>query len=198
MKTSMGYATALGLAVAIINRLDTHCRRIEIAGSLRRQKAEIGDLEFVAIPHQDLYDYTDDLLATGRIRPGTPKAWGTKLRRFVFMTNSGRLVTCELWLQPSPATWGINYMIRTGSADFAHKMVTPQSRGGWMPDGYKVDGGRVWLGRTPLDTREEEDVFRLWGMDYVPPHLRTNGYKPDLHPVEVKGLGGLFDVEAPA
>jgi len=63
-------------------------------------------------------------------------------------------------------------MIRTGSAEFAKRMVTTQWHGGLMPDGLSVSGARVWRGTQLLNTPEEGDVFKLWGMTYVKPEDR--------------------------
>ena len=41
-----------------------------------------------------------------------------------------------------------------------------------MPAGYQVSGARVWHLGELVETPEEEDVFRLWGMDVVEPRER--------------------------
>lgn len=51
-------------------------------------------------------------------------------------------------------------------------------QGGWMPDAYQVDEARVWCDGQALSTPEEEDVFRLWGMEFVEPEFRTGDYVP--------------------
>ena len=40
-------------AVLILDALAPSCARLEIAGSIRRQRPYIGDVELVAIPHYD-------------------------------------------------------------------------------------------------------------------------------------------------
>src|SRR3989344_4737374 len=44
------YAEAHAMALDVVEQLRLHCERIEVAGSIRRKKAEIGDIEIVAIP----------------------------------------------------------------------------------------------------------------------------------------------------
>src|SRR3989344_1789872 len=44
------YAEAYAIATAIVEQLRPHCIRIEIAGSLRRKKSEVKDIDIVAIP----------------------------------------------------------------------------------------------------------------------------------------------------
>lgn len=87
-------------------------------------------------------------------------------------------VQVDLFLQPDPATWGVNMLLRTGSAEFSRKMVTKRSQHGFMPDCYQVRDARVWAGAKLLDTPEEADIFALWGMDYVLPPQRTDWYDP--------------------
>jgi len=179
MKQKLPYATMHHLASTLCERFNPYCTRIEIAGSIRRKKPECGDIELVAVPTPELYHRLDELLAAGTIQHVTKKRWGEKLRSFLITTvRSGQAVQVDLFLQPSPATWGVNFMIRTGSGDFSHRMVTSRSAGGWMPDCYRVKDARVWHGERALATPEEGDVFRLWGMDLVPPELRTEHYKP--------------------
>lgn len=178
MKTALPYAQAHSIATKLIDRFAPNCTRIELAGSLRRRKSTVGDLELIAIPTDALYAQLDDLLATGKIRHREPRrAWGQKLRSFL-MDTSGVTVQVDLFLQPDPATLGINYMIRTGSSEFSHRMVTRRSQGGWMPDVYQVNEARVWCDGVALDTPEEADVFRLWGMEFVEPEFRTGDYVP--------------------
>src|SRR5690606_28750539 len=110
--------------------------RIEIAGSLRRKKEMLGDIEIVAIPilHTNLLgeplntSEVDDLLATW---PITLHKNGAKYKAFSFEWQPGWTFKVDLFLQPDPATWGYNFMVRTGSAEFSHKMVTPRRFGGY-------------------------------------------------------------------
>jgi hypothetical protein len=52
-----------------------------------------------------------------------------------------------------------------------------------MPDHYRVEDARLKVGATVLDTPEEEDVFRLYGIDYVVPAQRVDWYRPKFGPV---------------
>ncbi len=63
-------------------------------------------------------------------------------------------------------------MLRTGSKEFAHKMVTPKWQGGFKPDGLQVRDARVWRDGVALDTPEEIQVFDLWQMEFIPPEMR--------------------------
>lgn len=199
MKTKIPLATAREVAGQLVEQMTPDCKRIEVAGSIRRCKLEIGDLEIVAIPTVALYDLTDAWLSSNVIRHTDPRRWGSRLRSFrLAVKGLEDDVQVDIFLQPDPATWGVNMMIRTGSADFSRKMVTRRSAGGFMPDCYQVREARVWAGARLLETPEEQDVFDLWGMDYVLPPQRTDWYEPKFSAapaVEVESVpvqAGLF------
>lgn len=183
------------IARDLVERLRPFCQRIEIAGSLRRGKAEIGDIEIVAIPKPlqisfggiisqpyQLDARIEEAVAQGRV---TIIRSGPKQKSFFFnLKNVGR-IDVELWLQPDPATWGCNFMIRTGSTDFAKWAVTSQGWGGAMPNDLRFADARLWRGDAPLPTPEEADVFDALGLAWIPPHEREKGRwkSDDLTPV---------------
>lgn len=187
--TKRPYDVAKKLADGLVNRLDDSCLRIEIGGSVRRQSAQCGDIELLAIQRgRDLDDVLAMWLAAGRIRhveagPKKLKRWGPKLKSFVFDTSAALPVQVDLFIQ-TPETWGVNMLIRTGAAGFAHRMVTPlgtNTRDGFpglMPAGLKSKEARIWNGDVALDTPEEDSIFELWGLDFVPPAKRTDHYMP--------------------
>lgn len=155
------------------------CHRIEVAGSLRRMKPQVRDIEIVAIPKPDI-DLFGNALDTNQIDyvlqswpavSGVIKS-GAKYKQFKFIGSTGSEYVVDLFLQPDPLTWPVNFLLRTGSAEFSHKMVTPQSRGGFKPDHLEIREARVWDGGTALELKEEEEIFELWGMNYVKPRDR--------------------------
>lgn len=188
MKNKISYAAANAIASKVIERLSSSCVRIEVAGSLRRKAATVGDIEIMIVPEPELYDYLDNLLAQKKIRLTEPKRWGEKFRSFMMTTTGGNPIDVQfdLFLQPDPATFGVNMVIRTGCAEFSHRMVTMRSAGGWLPDCYLVKNARVWDRATgeALDTPEESDVFRLWGMEMPAPEERTEMFMPVWSEVE--------------
>ena len=178
MKTKRPYAAVERVAHQLLEKLAPACERIELAGSLRRRAERVGDIEIVAIPrlNRDLFGQArgtsavDDLLLTW---PVELTRNGAKFKQFMFATGGGHVYQCDLFLQPDPATWAVNFMIRTGSAEFSRLMVTPRNKGGYMPNDLHVADARVWRGHEQLDVPEEEDLFALWEMAYIPPPMRT-------------------------
>lgn len=176
MKEKRPHKTVLSMANALVDRLRPACERIEIAGSLRRQRQMVGDIELVALPRPIMnllgepsqQTELDVLLASW---PVTLTKNGPKYKQFRIKSTSGAEYQVDLFL-PDPACWGVVYMIRTGSSDFSRRMVTARSMGGYRPDHLRVADGRVWEGQKALDVPEERDLFDLWGMEYVEPDLR--------------------------
>ena len=175
------YAEAMAFARTVENRLDPFCQRVVIAGSLRRFKETVGDIELVLIPKHMTNLFGDVVQREVGIEQALIQAG------FVF-TKNGMLykqvyhpefrkgsVMIDLFLT-IPEKWGCIFTIRTGSADFSHKLVTKRMFGGWCPDNLHFKNGRLWDGYHDLflDTPEEMDVFDALGMKYVDP-VNRNG-----------------------
>jgi DNA polymerase/3'-5' exonuclease PolX len=166
------------IACGLVERLQPACERIEVAGSLRRHKELIGDIEIVLIPKPLLNLLGEPMKQTevDVMLGGWPVSIiknGEKYKQFTFDSKAGQTYTVDLFLQPDPATWGVNLMIRTGSADFSRQMVTRKSEGGYMPEHFSVRDARVWRNGAAVATPEEADIFALWQMDFVAPELRA-------------------------
>lgn len=173
------YADALATAQQLLAALEPGCTRSIIAGSLRRRKPEIGDIEIVAlarlIPTIDMFgeampgkerNALDEALAA--LAPHYTKN-GPKYKQFSFEG-----MTVDLFLA-TPKTWGAVATIRTGSADFSHWLVTERRRGGACPGGMSFREGRIWFAGAALDTPEERDVFAAVEQPWIEPVERVEG-----------------------
>lgn len=69
----MSLREALGLARILADDLRPHCSRIEIAGSIRRGKAWVNDIEIVAIPKQVPVAAAEDLFGGEERSTGTER-----------------------------------------------------------------------------------------------------------------------------
>lgn len=185
------YRQVYPLAQKLIERLAPACARIEIAGSLRRKESHVGDIELVAIPKFERpvmgvtasehwgWSELDHLLTVWDSDKRIDIVTGGKLRgkerkytKFLFKSSAGQTYTVDLFIQPDPATWGVNLMIRTGSSDFSRRMVTPKAKGGLKPDDVEVVDALVWRDGAVVPTPEEQDIFELWSLAYVAPEKR--------------------------
>lgn len=178
----MAYADAILYANDLVNTLDHFCSRIEIAGSLRRKKETIGDIEIVLIPRRglDLFGSTmvyDDFGVEVALRAeGFHFTKNGSLYKQAYNTSIVRSgdkgpVMFDLFLT-TPEKWGCIFTIRTGSAEFSHNLVTKKSIGGWCPSNLNFKDGRIWNGNHVLDTPEEADVFSALDLSWVRPEDR--------------------------
>jgi len=174
MKTVIPFRDALQRARELIMLLAPCCTRIEAAGSVRRMKKEIGDIELVAIPKftSDMFgnptdEHELDLFNWQKI--GKPIKNGHKYKQIEL--NDG--LTLDLFIVTPPAQWGVQFVIRTGSADFSHRLVTSRKYGGLMPSNLKVKDGAIWSNNHIIETPEEQDVFDLIGIRFIEPWERV-------------------------
>ena len=65
--------------------------------------------------------------------------------------------------------WGLIYAIRTGSADYSHRVLAC----GWVRNGYKSADGMLSRDGVAVPVREERDLFRLAGVPWVDPEERS-------------------------
>lgn len=147
--------------------LAPHCERIEIAGSIRRRKLEVGDIEIVAIPKP----YDVGLFESGIAL--VVNQW-EKVKGELPCKYTQRILPEGIKLDlffAMPDNWGLIFAIRTGSADYSHKVLAA----GWVKAGYKSVDGMLTDRETGL-TRvvpDEKELFRLAGVEWIPPERRT-------------------------
>ncbi len=172
--TKTPLAAARQTAEYIANTLAPFCDRIEIAGSIRRGRPQVGDIELVALPRRpvDLFGVpqldTDTALDQFLAEKQVPLIKnGRKYKQFKY----GRY-TVDLFLPESPAHWGSIYTIRTGSHEFNMWIMNTRAR----QVGVRFVGGLLYTwGRELIPTPEEEDVFAALQMGFVPPERRDDG-----------------------
>lgn len=64
------------------------------------------------------------------------------------------------------------FTIRTGPADFSHRLVMRREHGGYLPSTYSVKDCHIWCDGVPFETPEETDVFDVVGIKWVEPWSR--------------------------
>lgn len=176
-KTKMTLRYAKIVSKGLIEALSPYCVRIEEAGSIRREKAMIGDIELVAIPkpHRDMLgfevglDVDHELNYVDWSKFGKITLDGNKQKKIVLTDGTN----VDLFIVTPPAQWGVIFMLRTGSAEFSHRMVTTKQHGGLMPSNLRSHEGAIRKGDTIIETPEEQDLFKILGVDYIEPKLRV-------------------------
>jgi DNA polymerase/3'-5' exonuclease PolX len=176
----MELTIAKQMAESIVNEISPACTRAHVAGSIRRMKADVKDIEIVAIvnDYEMLYQ---SLAKFGRfIKPGVPdiidwppKSGARYIRMFIDET-----VKLDLFVA-NPDNFGALFAMRTGSGIGPNGMLgfIPALFGAWKK---KSGGGRMvnCMPTTPdkvqISVPEEEDFFRVCGVEWIPPELRRS------------------------
>ncbi|MDD2763450.1 MAG: hypothetical protein PHE83_05690 [Opitutaceae bacterium] len=166
----MNLAAAQALAERIAAELRGFCRRLEIAGSIRRRRPEIGDIDLVCVPRG----------ITGR--EAILERCGQQSRLIkegaqyvVFSLPSG--FQLDLWfaredqetlIDTTPTNFGMLLLARTGSA--AHNIYLAQTAKGrglhFHPHLGILHGDQVIASET------EEAIFSALGLSFIPPEAR--------------------------
>ena len=170
----MKHDEALKIAQDVVEQLRPHCERIEIAGSIRRVKPEVKDIEVCVIPKT--IELTSGLFGdekykeTSREFIDTVNQW-YKIKGEPFGKYTQRRLIEGINLDLFMATeenWGCIYLIRTGSWEFSKQFMV------WLlQKGLKCDGGYVWQGDKIIPTPTEERMFTLVGRSYIEPQNRN-------------------------
>lgn len=161
----MNLKQALEIAENVRALLAPHCERVEIAGSIRRKKPEVKDIEIVAIPKP--YD-------TGLFESGIAtivNRW-QKVKGELPCKYTQRILPEGIKLDlffAEKENWGLIYAIRTGSAEYSHKVLAS----GWVKRGYKSENGYLTANGKKISVLEEEDLFNKIGLKFVEPELRN-------------------------
>lgn len=155
--------------------------RVEVAGSIRRRKEIVGDIEICGIPadREKLIKLLSDL--GQHIKPGVPGAipWTPKVEAKYLRVRLDQGMNLDVFLA-TPENWGGLFMMRTGSGaspdgNAFHGFVPgifgrwkKLSGGGRMTDCMPTmpTGEQLWI-------HEEQDFFDLLEMDFVPPEERV-------------------------
>lgn len=192
--TRLTLAHAESIALDLAELLRPSCLTIAIAGSIRRRRPLVKDIELLAIPQTisapinlfgDVHQVRDLLdeevrawLEAGTVQPRLDvngrQAIGTRYKRLLF-----RDVPVDLFTAQSD-NWGVQLAIRTGPAEFSKRLVSRTIQGGLLPFGYWVgkEGGdpakpsHLWCGTAVIPTPTEEELFAAIGLEWIRPEER--------------------------
>jgi len=183
----MDIIIASQLAGELVNLLSPACVQIEVAGSVRRCKSEVKDIEIVCEPRyatnldmfgdiikiaQNFGSHLDAIINTllGVYR-GTLKKNGEKYKQLALTYPHS--INLDFFIVTPPASWGVIFTIRTGPASFSQRLVTSTRYGGCMPPGWKVQGGALWHDQDIVPTPTERSLFDAIGLDWIEPMSRS-------------------------
>ena len=160
----LNLAEAQRTAAEVKAAVEAQCELIEVAGSIRRQKSIVHDIDFVVVPKSDV----DWLKINEKLRllKAKPNCSGNSVIK-AFVPCKDGLFQVDFY-RAKPSTFGIHLLVRTGSAE--HNMWLAGyaiSRGmrikyseGLIKDGISIAG------------ETEQGVFEALGSPYPLPCQR--------------------------
>jgi len=146
------------IASEVYERVGPHSRQILVVGSVRRQKAEVRDIDFVLIP------YNPGQLSHEIDKLGSPVLDGEKLRRVDYKGTQVDLYYATL------QTWATLLLIRTGSKESNIRLC---SRARYLGMKLKANGdGIIGKDGQLIPIESEEQIYDILGLPYKEPWQR--------------------------
>ncbi len=177
---------ALVVATQLQAMLSPSCERIAIAGSLRRGKPMVGDIELLFQPRyskrpEGVFDekivdvaseVCEKLLADGVLakRPNVKGifTWGESNKHAIHCASG---IPVDLFsVCQNPQNWWVSLVIRTGSKETNLKLTTGANKKNASLMAYGC--GVKWSDGTITPATSERDVFSLCGITYLEPKDR--------------------------
>ncbi|ACX52880.1 DNA-directed DNA polymerase [Ammonifex degensii KC4] len=186
----LGLVLPLARAVVNLLREKAPVKRVDLAGSIRRFKETVGDVDILAAstrPEEVIKIFTTLPLVAEVLAQGPTKA----------SVRTGDGLQIDLRVVP-PESYGAALCYFTGSK--AHNIRVRELA---VKQGLKVNEYGVFRGEERIAGATEEEVYAAVGLPYIPPEIREDwgeieaaleGRLPDL--VELKDIKGDFHVHS--
>lgn len=182
-------ADALKVAKELCDLLKPECARLIVAGSLRRRKDLVGDVEIVYVPkfvpgvRCDMFaapapancvdaklawmlDSSSGPILEKRLSRVDTEAWGEKNKLAVHRASG---IPVDLFSTTTDAWW--NYVVcRTGSAESNTAIASAAQRKNWKWHPYK--SGFTDANGDLVRVTSEREVFEFAGLEYKEPWER--------------------------
>lgn len=175
-------STARGIAEEIIENISSVCERVEIAGSIRRERPFVKDIEICVVPRWSetskqidlfnttsvranlLYEHLKDDSFIRWIKPGTNQIidWHIKPDGKYWRGLIGQ-IKLDLFIA-NKENFGAVFLVRTGSSQFSNALyLYARNRKGFDKgqDGFLVKDGKR------IETPNEADVFNAVGLPFL-------------------------------
>ena len=154
---------ARAIAGRIKKVLTPHCDRAEIAGSIRRAKPIVNDIDIVLVEKPEATLLMSSLL----FNIGIVKLNGPEIKRLYLPEDN---INVDIYIA-TPATWAMLLLIRTGSKENNIRLCGLARGKGWH---LKASGEGLFdeVGnRIAGDT--EESIYQALGIPYQEPEERS-------------------------
>ena len=168
---------ALAVAGQLLMWLAPACERIEVAGSCRRRKPDVGDLELLCIPRaaENLFykDALDEAIKTMmahglvyyRLNKNGSIQYGPSNKLLVHL---GSGIPVDIF-SIERRYWGMGLVMRTGPAEFNIRMMSRFRELGMRGHAY---AGISSMTNHDIECPDEATVFRHLGWPYLEPEER--------------------------
>lgn len=170
-RTPIGVARPLALSLleGLQNSLPPNAiQRIEIAGSLRRWKETIGDVDILCISND-----APAVMAAFRALPQVAQVSGSGDTKTSVVLGNGLQVDLRV---VEPHHWGAALQYFTGSKDHNVALREIALKQGWSLNEYGLTA--TGEGKAPEGEQrffaEEAELYAFLGLDWMPPELREN------------------------
>jgi DNA polymerase (family 10) len=163
-------------AAAIVDRVTAHLKahspvaRIEAAGSFRRMRETVGDVDFLAVAEAHAavaraftsMPWVKEVVVSGETK-------STVLLEYTdYVTEETRTLQADLRIL-DPGSWGAGLQYFTGSKD--HNI---HLRGMAQEKGLKLNEYGVFRGEEKIAGATEEEVYAALGLPWIAPELRED------------------------
>ena len=175
------------LADKVCRALEPFCERVVVAGSGRRGKADVGDIDIVALPKPferpgalgGIVHFTETHVwnmmcgaLTNRPLQLVKHEFGMELMRLVFHSPSISAEGLQVDIyRARPETWGVILLVRTGSRGHNVKLCTLARSKGLKLSAAEGVVDKDGFGKV-LASRTEEEIFAALGLAFVEPKDR--------------------------
>jgi len=171
-KKDMRLEEATKIALDFQSKTEDLCKKIFLAGSVRRKEPIVHDVDFAVIPRGKSFPVWKDKV-TGRVNDvgGKVISFGETISNFNY-----RGVQINYFLCLNDDAWGVVQMWATGPKGHTIGMTIKARDRGMV-----INSRGLWTRDEPprlIKTRTEEEVGRLLGWKYKLPEDRGKGDKP--------------------
>ncbi len=188
----MDYAAAIKITNRLVQLFTPHCILCNVAGSIRRQRQEVKDIELVCLPRYEHFKI-DMFNGEWRIPPAYKATIDLVAASIIKGQVGGRYMQVQLkggamldLFTPQLHDYYRIYAIRTGSADYAHLRLAGQwTKLGWCgtPDGLRLQAECIKLANgswkcfkdkptLPPAWKSEEEFFGWLQIPWIEPIYR--------------------------
>jgi DNA polymerase/3'-5' exonuclease PolX len=173
MKKDLDPSFAMSVAQDFLSRTKDLYRRSAVAGSLRRKAPVVHDIDFAVIPKGADYNAWKDKV-TKRVREigGSVITFGAVISNFLY-----KGIQVNLFICPSPDSWGVTYMWATGPKGHTIGMTIKARNKGLL-----INSQGIWTRKEPpelIAAKTEVDVGRILDWKFKPPEERGKATKKE-------------------